>query len=154
MLHASARKCCTFAGRGARRCWFARSVLVNLQECCEDPCLAMQVLPRDPEYPLPNHMCRLDPLNHRPGCRLRARSLHGPEPSLDGAVVRFEPVITVSSYSLSLTVAGHLLLAVPGWPPDSCAARRMRRLAAIGCPRLPRHVSRIAWRPHDRVSDW
>ena len=64
----------------------------------------MQVLPRDPKYlSLANHMCRLDALNYRPRCRLRARSLHGPKPSLDGAVVRFDPVVTVASCSLAAT---------------------------------------------------
>jgi hypothetical protein len=61
----------------------------------------MEVLPSDPEYlPLPNHLCCLDSLNRRPSCLLCPRSMHGAQAPLHVAVIRFNPVVTVSLGSL------------------------------------------------------
>ena len=50
--------------------------------------------------PLLNHLRRLNPLNHRPSRRFRARPLHGPQPLLV-SVVRLEPVIGIATPSLA-----------------------------------------------------
>ena len=57
----------------------------------------MQVVSRDSQHlPFPNHLRRLDPLNHRPSRLLGPRSLHRAQPPFHMPVVGFNAIIAVA----------------------------------------------------------
>ena len=76
-------------------------ILLYAEQGRECPRLTSQIAPRNPEnLPLPNHLCRLDPLNRSPRRRWRSWPLHATKSAFDVPVIGLDPVIRVAPGSL------------------------------------------------------
>ena len=64
--------------------------------------MAVQVAACNPQpLAFANHVCRIDPLNPCPSRRYRSRPSHRAQPPLHLPVIGFDPVITITSGSLT-----------------------------------------------------